>query len=177
MMSMKWLRVFLVVWLIAGGISICLAAPTPEPVKAMAGPVQAAPGPQAPPDQPPEIPPWGAGLSVLSPGLPVAVKVVYQPDEWGFQLEANFFYYLAMLRVDARRVLKGSRGTDIYGFVGVTASHIDDGLGTGTSVNNTLMGDVGVGGEIHFGKYRRFGVGIEGGAPHPLLQQSGARTV
>ena len=61
MMSMKWLRVFLIVWLIAGGISICLAAPTPEPVKAMAGPVQAAPGPQAPPDQPPKTPLGGQG--------------------------------------------------------------------------------------------------------------------
>lgn len=146
------------------------AAPTPDPVKSMIGPALSAPGlqPAASQDRTPEIPPWGAGLSVLAPGMPIALKVVYQPEEWGFQIEANYFYYLAMLRLDARRILKGANGNDLYGFVGVTASHIDDGLSTATSVKNLLLADLGVGGEIHFGKHRRFGIGIEGGLLIPF---------
>jgi len=81
---------------------------------------------------------WGVGISVLSPGLPVALKGVYQKGDWSAQVEFNYFYMLGMIRIDGKRVLRGSDGNDIYGFIGITGSHFNDGLMETKSINDSL---------------------------------------
>ena len=114
---------------------------------------------------------WAAGLSVISPGLPVAIKVVNQRDDWGWQLEANYFYMLGMCRVDGRRVVKRLGKSYVYGFAGMTANHFNDGLGNSDSVNNTLFADLGGAGELALG--RRFSIGLEAGMLIPFYSNQG----
>ena len=116
---------------------------------------------------------WGVGISVLSPGLPVALKGVYQKGDWSAQLEFNYFYMLGMIRIDGKRVLRGSEGNDIYGFIGITGSHFNDGLMEADSINNTLMADFGIGAEFRFGRKRQFGLGVEGGLIVPFWSNQG----
>jgi hypothetical protein len=116
---------------------------------------------------------WGVGLSVLSPGLPIALKGVYQKGDWSAQIEFNYFYMLGMLRLDGKRVLRGSDGNDVYGFIGITGSHFNDGLMAADSINNSLMADFGVGAEFRFGRKRQFGLGIEGGLLVPFWSNQG----
>ena len=62
---------------------------------------------------------------MISPGLPVATKLVNQTGDWGWQAEFNYFYLFGMGRIDGRRVIKGSNGTDLYGFAGITLNHFN----------------------------------------------------
>ena len=114
---------------------------------------------------------WAGGISALAPGLPVAAKIVYQNDAWGWQGEANYFYLLGMLRLDGRRILKGSEGTDIYGFAGLTLNHFNHYDETPAYLEFVLSADVGAGAEWRFS--RRFGVGIEGGLMIPFWCNQG----
>ena len=116
---------------------------------------------------------WGVGVSVLSPGLPVALKGVYQKGDWSAQIEFNYFYMLGMLRIDGKRVIRGGNGNDIYGFIGITGSHFTDGLMEADSINNSLMADFGIGAEFRFGRRRQFGLGIEGGLLVPFWSNLG----
>ncbi|NQT58160.1 MAG: hypothetical protein HQ557_04170 [Bacteroidetes bacterium] len=116
---------------------------------------------------------WGVGLSVLSPGLPIALKGVYQKGDWGAQIEFNYFYMLGMIRLDGKRILKGSNGNDIYGFIGITGSHFNDGLMQVDSINNSLLADFGIGAEFRFGRKRQFGLGVEGGLLVPFWSNLG----
>ena len=114
---------------------------------------------------------WAGGISALAPGLPVAAKVVYQGDAWGWQGEANYYYLLGMLRLDGRRILKGSHGTDIYGFAGLTLNHFNHYDKTPTYLEFVLSADVGAGAEWRFSKH--FGIGIEGGLMIPFWCNQG----
>ncbi len=116
---------------------------------------------------------WGYGISVLSPGLPIALKVVYQKDEFGVQFEFNYFYMLGMLRIDGRRILMDNGWNDVYGFAGITGMHFNDGLMQSNSINNTLFADFGIGGELRLGSERQFGIGLEGGLLIPFYSNQG----
>lgn len=111
------------------------------------------------------------GISALAPGLPVAAKFVYQGEGWGWQGEANYYYLLGMLRLDGRRILKGSHGTDIYGFAGLTLNHFNHYDETPTYLEFVLSADVGAGAEWKFSKH--FGIGIEGGLMIPFWCNQG----
>ncbi|MEA5032102.1 MAG: hypothetical protein VB025_08145 [Sphaerochaeta sp.] len=112
---------------------------------------------------------WALGLSGIAPGLPVAVKGVWQSHGWGVQVEANYFYALGMVRIDGRRMITTKGPWSAYGFVGVTANHFND----GTDINNTLWADVGAAGTVKFGKNRRFEIGMEGGLLIPFYSNMG----
>ncbi len=109
---------------------------------------------------------WAGGISVIAPGLPVAAKIVYQNGGWGWQGEFNYFYLLGMARLDGRRIIKGSHGTDLYGFVGVSMNHFNHYDETPTYLEFVLSADVGAGAEWRFS--RRFSLGLEGGLMIPF---------
>ncbi|MCK5155479.1 MAG: hypothetical protein KAQ69_03535 [Spirochaetales bacterium] len=115
----------------------------------------------------------GYGVSVISPGLPIALKAVYQKGEWGVQFEFNYFYMLGMLRIDGRRILMDNGWNDVYGFAGITGMHFNDGLMQSNSINNTLFADFGIGGELRLGRERQFGIGLEGGLLVPFYSNQG----
>lgn len=116
---------------------------------------------------------WRFGISLLSPGLPIAFKTIYQQGNWGLQIEANYFYLLGMLRLDAKRVLREFKHAEVYGFTGLTGSHFNDVKTTINPINNTLMADLGIGGEMFFGKRKQWGIGIEGGLLVPFWSNLG----
>lgn len=110
------------------------------------------------------------GASVLSPGMPVAFKAVSQGTDWGWQFECNYFYYLGMVRLDGRRKVAGGSRSDIYGFAGLTFSHILEDSLIDNKMNNTLLADVGAGAELHLGWLT---AGIEGGLLIPFWTTAG----
>ncbi|NLV83532.1 MAG: hypothetical protein GXY60_03115 [Spirochaetales bacterium] len=112
---------------------------------------------------------WAVGLSGISPGLPVAVKCVWQSQGLGAQIEGNYYYALGMLRIDGRKIIveKGRWGS--YGFVGITANHFNDGI----TINNTLWADVGGAATVRFGKKQRFELGFEAGLLIPFWSNLG----
>ncbi len=109
---------------------------------------------------------WALGISSIAPVLPVGLKIVYQKGDWGWQGEANYYYLAGALRLDGRRVLKGSAGTDIYGFAGVTMNHFNGFNTEHPYLEFILSADVGAGAEWRFSN--RFGVGVEGGLLIPF---------
>ena len=115
---------------------------------------------------------WGDGVSVISPGLPIALKAVYQKGEWGVQFEFNYFYMLGMLRIDGRRILMDNGWNDVYGFAGITGMHFND-VTKINPINNTLFADFGIGGELRLGRERQFGIGLEGGLLVPFYSNQG----
>ena len=117
--------------------------------------------------------PWSLGLSAISPGLPIACKAVYSPTDWGLQLEMNYFYTIGMVRIDGRRVVADNGWNALYGFIGLTAMHLNDGLNTAASIDNSLMADLGVGGELRFGRRRAWSLGLEGGLLIPFYSSQG----
>ena len=116
---------------------------------------------------------WAAGISGISPGLPVAAKLVYQVGSWGVQVEANYFYLLGMVRVDGRKTVMLRNRLEAYGFAGIIANHFFDTTQTPPLTNNTLWADVGVGLSFSIGKHRRLVVGGEGGLMIPFLSNLG----
>ena len=126
-----------------------------------------------PDDSDPDERVWGVGLSVISPGLPIALKGVCQKGEWGVQFEFNYFYMLGMFRIDGRRILMDNGWNDVYGFAGITGSHFNDGLIQVDSINNSLLADFGIGAEFRFGRKRQFGLGVEGGLLVPFWSNQG----
>lgn len=112
---------------------------------------------------------WGAGLSGISPGLPVAFKGVWQSHGWGVQVEANYYYALGMLRLDGRREIKSAGRWGSYGFVGCTINHFNDGM----EMNNTLWADLGAAGTVRLGKAQRLELGFEGGLLIPFWSNLG----
>ncbi len=123
--------------------------------------------------EPVESSPWSLGLSVISPGLPIACKAVYSPSNWGVQLEMNYFYTIGMFRIDGRSVVVDNGWNALYGFIGLTAMHLNDGLQTTGSIDNSLMADLGVGGELRFGRRRAWSLGFEGGLLIPFYSSRG----
>ncbi len=111
---------------------------------------------------------WAMGLSVIAPGLPVALKIVNQPGDWGWQAEFNYFYLLGMARIDGRRVIKGSNGTDIYAFAGVTLNHFNGYVAVPSLdyLEFVLSADLGVGAQWRFTKH--LSIGLEGGLMIPF---------
>ncbi len=109
---------------------------------------------------------WGGGLSVISPGLPVAAKIVYQRDTWGWQGEANYFYLLGMLRFDGRAVIKSFGRADLYGFAGVTLNHFNGFNEEHPYLEFILSADVGGGADWRFTDH--LSVGVEGGLLIPF---------
>lgn len=116
---------------------------------------------------------WGLGISAISPGLPVALKGVWRNGPWGAQIEANWFYQWAMVRLDARRriVLKGRMET--YAVAGITFNHFNDGLGSTSSVNDTFWVDLAAGLQFNLGRNQRFSLGAEGGLLIPFYSNLG----
>ena len=112
---------------------------------------------------------WAAGISGISPGLPVAAKVVWQSNGWGAQVEANYFYSLGMVRIDGRKVVVSKGRWGAYGFAGCTANHFND----GNDINNTLWVDVGAAGSVKLGKNHRLELGFEGGLLIPFWSNKG----
>jgi hypothetical protein len=116
---------------------------------------------------------WAVGLSAISPGLPVAVKAMYQVDSWGFQLEANYFYSLGTVRFDGVKTVYARNRLAAYVFAGITANHFYDPNETPVYLNNTLWVDAGLGGTLSIGKYKRLVLGVEGGLLVPFLSNLG----
>lgn len=156
---MKATRCFLTTLLIAGLCMVAFAKESKSPIATT--PTGA------------DISGWSIGLSAISPGMPVAVKAVYQKNTWGFQMEANYFYALGMVRLDGRKGILTKDRLHTYGFVGITGMHFNDHLGTAESVNNTFLADVGAGISFRFGKRRRFELGAEGGLLLPFYSNQG----
>ncbi|MCF7953930.1 MAG: hypothetical protein K9K78_07635 [Spirochaetales bacterium] len=138
--------------------------------------VKPPPGPsekrEAPADTADE-PFWGIGLSAISPGMPAALKGVYRKETWGIQGEANYFYSLGMLRIDARASLRSASWYNVYGLVGITANHFNKGSHEEDPINNSLFADAGLGGELLFGRKNLFSIGIEGGLLIPFWSNQG----
>lgn len=116
---------------------------------------------------------WAIGVSAISPGLPIALKVVWQRGSWGAQFEANYFYMWAMARVDGRRTIVTRGRLETYGCVGLTFNHFNDGLGTAASVNDTFWADLAAGVQWNIGKRERFSLGAEGGLMIPFYSNLG----
>lgn len=116
---------------------------------------------------------WGIGLSAISPGMPVALKGVYRKETGGIQGEANYFYSLGMLRIDARASLRAASWYNVYGLVGITANHFNKGSHEEDPINNSLFADAGLGGEFLFGRKHLFSIGIEGGLLIPFWSNQG----
>jgi len=116
---------------------------------------------------------WAAGVSGISPGLPIAAKLVYQVDSWGVQVEANYFYLLGMVRVDGRKTVMLRNRLEAYGFAGIIANHFFDNTQVPSVTNNTLWADAGLGVAFSFGKHRRLVLGAEGGLMIPFLSNLG----
>lgn len=116
---------------------------------------------------------WAIGLSAISPGLPVALKAVWQRGNWGAQLEVNYFYTWAMARIDGRRTIVVRGRLETYGCVGITFNHFNDGLSNPASVNNTFWADVAAGAQFSFGRHHRFTIGAEGGLLVPFYSNLG----
>lgn len=116
---------------------------------------------------------WAIGLSAISPGLPVAVKAVYQVDSWGFQLEANYFYKWGTVRFDGLKSVYARNRLAAYAFAGITANHFYDPSETPVFLNNTLWVDAGLGGTFSLGRHKRLVFGAEGGLLIPFLSNLG----
>lgn len=116
---------------------------------------------------------WSIGVSAISPGLPIALKVVWQRGPWGVQLEANYFYMWAMARLDGRRMIVTRGRLETYGSVGLTFNHFNDGLHTSVSINNTFWADLAAGLQYSLGKRHRFSIGAEGGLMVPFYSNLG----
>lgn len=112
---------------------------------------------------------WAVGISGIAPGLPIAAKGVWQSHGWGVQLEANYFYALGMLRLDARRIVAEKGRWGAYGFVGATVNHFND----GKDINNTLWADLGGAATVRLGKERHLELGFEGGLMIPVWSNRG----
>jgi len=78
-----------------------------------------------------------------------------------------------MLRIDGRRMIREIGNAEIYGFLGVTGFHFFDTAKSIDAINNTLMADMGAGGELTMGKRRRFSIGIETGLLLPFWSNLG----
>ncbi len=114
---------------------------------------------------------WGAGISAIAPGLPVAAKVVYQNEKWGWQGELNYFYLLGMARIDGRRILKEITKANVYAFAGLTLNHFNHYDEVPSYLEFILSADFGVGAEWRFTK--RMSLGIEGGLLVPFWCNKG----
>ena len=114
---------------------------------------------------------WGVGISVLAPALPVAAKAVYQPNQWGWQAEFNYFYLLGMARFDGRRIVRGANGTDVYAFAGITLNHFNHYAESPAYMEFIFSADLGLGAEWRFTEH--LGLGIEGGLMVPFWCNTG----
>jgi hypothetical protein len=124
----------------------------------------------APPAVTPEVNKgWSIGISAISPGLPIAVKAVYQNGDWALQLEGNYFYLWSVLRADGRRTLRKLARADLYTFAGLTALYFDKDDSVDRPEQYTLAADFGIGAQLFIGKKKRFSIGAEGGLLIPFL--------
>ncbi|PKL14181.1 MAG: hypothetical protein CVV52_02955 [Spirochaetae bacterium HGW-Spirochaetae-8] len=158
----KMRRSRLVLLLVCLGVGMLAAAPAIAPAPAAAGSLANPDGYR-----------WAAGVSGISPGLPVAAKLVYQVGSWGVQVEANYFYILGMVRVDGRKTVMLRNRLEAYGFAGLIANHFYDTTQVPSVTNNTLWADVGVGVAYSLGQHRRLVLGAEGGLMIPFLSNLG----
>ncbi len=112
------------------------------------------------------------GLSVLSPGMPGALKLVDHTGSWGWQLECNYYRGIGMFRLDARNLLTERGWHEVYVFSGITGTYVNDGLGHEDSAVGMLYGDMGIGAQQFFSHKVSFGA--EGGILLPLCSTEAA---